>query len=139
MGRINKYVNDLNTFKEAFLELILSIFLGLLEIISILSLIFIINNTLGLLLIIILSIYLVLKLLSIKLNKKDLKNTIVESNSYQEVLLETIRKVKMIKRLSKSDYFLNNFKSKLLNYLDTNKTYLHSLSKYKLRIKILCH
>lgn len=131
MGRINKYVNDLNTFKEAFLELILSIFLGLLEIISILSLIFIINNTLGLLLIIILSIYLVLKLLSIKLNKKDLKNTIVESNSYQEVLLETIRKVKMIKRLSKSDYFLNNFKSKLLNYLDTNKTYLHSLSKYK--------
>ena len=37
----------------------------------------------------------------------------------------------MIKRLSKSDYFLNNFKSKLLNYLDTNKTYLHSLSKYK--------
>ena len=131
MGRINKYVNDLNTFKEAFLELILSIFLGLLEIISILSLIFIINNTLGLLLIIILSIYIVLKLLSIKLNKKDLKNTIVESNSYQEVLLETIRKVKMIKRLSKSDYFLNNFKSKLLNYLDTNKTYLHSLSKYK--------
>lgn len=130
-GRILKYINDLNTFKEAFLEFILEFFLGVIEIMFLLGLLMSINRFLGFLLIIILGIYFILKIVSVNLNKKRLESTINNSNTYQEELLETVSKVKMMKRLHKKNYFQERFARSFLDYLDTNRTYLHFLSKYR--------
>lgn len=130
-GCLLKYVNDLNLLKETFLEFVLSVFLGLMEIILLCSLLFMTNHILGYFLIGILSIYFVFKIVSINLSKKRLRDTINSSNAYQDVLNETISKVRMGKRLNKIVYFQKRFQRKLLDFLDSNKTYLDFLSKDK--------
>lgn len=116
-GEIVARINDLNNFKNLFSEIIVSLLLDSLLVICLIPILYLLNKTLFLILLLLLTIYLILGL-SFKgvIYKKILKNIKLE-NKFTSIFIESISMINSIKNISGINEALNYIEDSASSYL----------------------
>ena len=117
LGDIIERVDELNSLKELFSKIFITIFLDFVLALSTLLILLNISYKLTIITLIILILYIIFGLYIGRVIKRSVEESIYKETIYKNFLTETLSGIQSIKNMNKSDYYFRILETKLVSYL----------------------